>query len=92
MLLDILLPYFSGHGENTSWEVADEGYAIGSSYPAFRHNCVYANGDYNYSGTMTDPTNTDGNISQDPQVSYGFMNDCPIGCSSPCTVNGGIFI
>jgi parallel beta-helix repeat protein/predicted outer membrane repeat protein len=48
-----------------------------------RHNCVYGNGGDDYSG-WPDPTGTDGNISQDPQLvslSYGDLHIQP---GSPC--------
>jgi hypothetical protein len=32
-----------------------------------RHNCVFGNDEYNYSGFHSDPTGTDGNISVDPR-------------------------
>ena len=38
---------------------------LGDNGPVLRHNCVYGNTRYNYSG-VTDPTGTYGNISVDP--------------------------
>lgn len=51
--------------------------------PTLRHNCVYGNGQYDYSG-VSDPTGTDGNISVDPEIAdfgYGGWHLQP---GSPC--------
>jgi len=40
-------------------------YSAGDGAPILRHNCVYGNSEYDYSG-LDDPTGTDGNISEDP--------------------------
>ena len=49
----------------------------------FQSNCVYGNKDYNYSGT-TDPTGTDGNISQDPLLAAPDYGNVHIQPNSPC--------
>ncbi|HOW73325.1 MAG TPA: right-handed parallel beta-helix repeat-containing protein [Phycisphaerae bacterium] len=51
--------------------------------PTLRHNCVFGNAAYNYSG-VSDPMEKDGNISVDPKLvslAYGNMRIQP---SSPC--------
>jgi hypothetical protein len=39
----------------------------GTATLLFRNNCVYGNGSSNFAG-MTDPTGTEGNISEDPRI------------------------
>jgi len=52
------------------------------------HNCVYGNGEYNYSGDITDPTPSDGNISEDPGFASVEYRNWHIQPDSPC-VNAG---
>ncbi len=55
--------------------------------PTLRHNCVYANAAYDYSG-ITDPTGTNGNVSIDPRIAgwkYGRWHIQP---DSPCADAG----
>ncbi len=55
--------------------------------PTLRYNCVYGNDKYDYFG-LTDPTGTDGNISEDPLVTdlrYGNVHIQP---GSPCVDAG----
>ncbi len=58
-----------------------------ASAPALRHNCVFGNEDYEYSG-LPDPTGTNGNIAADPEFAdpkYGNMHIQP---DSPCVDAG----
>ncbi|MBN1511462.1 MAG: right-handed parallel beta-helix repeat-containing protein, partial [Phycisphaerae bacterium] len=57
-------------------------YSIGGT-PVLRHNCVYGNTAYNYSG-LTDPTGTDGNISADPKLADTAYGNVHIQPDSPC--------
>ncbi|MBN1513490.1 MAG: right-handed parallel beta-helix repeat-containing protein [Phycisphaerae bacterium] len=63
------------------------GIDIPSGGVILRHNCVYGNDEYNYSG-IADPTGTDGNISADPLLdgrAYGHSHIHP---DSPCVDAG----
>jgi hypothetical protein len=55
-----------------------------SSSPILRHNCVYGNTSYDYSG-VPDPTGTDGNISVDPRF---VDSDYRLAFYSPCVDAG----
>jgi parallel beta-helix repeat protein len=57
------------------------------SEPTLRHNCVYDNFDYDYSG-LTDPTGVDGNISVDPMLAGPPGIDMHIQPDSPCVEAG----
>jgi len=62
-------------------------YRSGGGTPTLRHNCVFGNTDYDYSG-LADPTGTDGNISADPgfaDMEYGNVHIQP---DSPCVDAG----
>ncbi|MBP7937263.1 MAG: right-handed parallel beta-helix repeat-containing protein, partial [Phycisphaerae bacterium] len=58
-------------------------YASGSGTLSLRHNCVYGNAAYDYSG-LADPTGTDGNISVDPQLLAVEYGEVHLGSNSPC--------
>ncbi len=54
-------------------------YRSSGGTPTLRHNCVYGNTEYDYSG-LTDPTGIDGNISADPLLAdlrYGNVHIQP---------------
>ncbi len=55
--------------------------------PTLRHNCVYGNTAYDYSG-LTDPTGTDGNISADPLFAGPQYGNLHIQPDSPCVDAG----
>ncbi|MCX6344450.1 MAG: right-handed parallel beta-helix repeat-containing protein [Armatimonadetes bacterium] len=48
-----------------------------------RNNCVYGNTGYNYAG-CTDPTGSDGNISQDPKMAAHQFGNFHLLSDSPC--------
>ena len=58
-----------------------------SSKPALRHNCVYRNIAYNYSG-LADPTGTDGNVSVDPLLADPAYGNGHLQPGSPCADSG----
>ncbi|NLE57552.1 MAG: hypothetical protein GX616_04275, partial [Planctomycetes bacterium] len=62
-------------------------YKTGSGTPTLRHNCVFGNSGYNYSG-VTDPTGTEGNISVDPKLASVAYANAHIQPSSPCVGAG----
>ncbi|MBN1489457.1 MAG: right-handed parallel beta-helix repeat-containing protein [Phycisphaerae bacterium] len=62
-------------------------YNAGSGMPVLRHNCVFGDGDYDYSG-ITDPTGTDGNISADPRLASVVYGNVHIQPDSPCVDAG----
>ncbi len=53
------------------------------SAPTHRYNCVYGNTEYDYDG-LSDPTGTDGNISQDPLLADAQYGNVHIQPDSPC--------
>ncbi len=53
-----------------------------------RHNCVYDNNAYNYSG-ISDPTGSNGNISADPELADLAFGNVHIQSYSPCVDAGG---
>ncbi len=55
--------------------------------PMLRHNCVYGNTSYNYSG-ITDPTGTAGNISINPRLADRHYGNTHIQPDSPCVDAG----
>ena len=55
--------------------------------PTLRHNCVYGNTKYSYSG-LTDPTGTNGNISADPRLADSAYGNAHLGPDSPCVDAG----
>jgi hypothetical protein len=55
----------------------------GDGSPTLRHDCVYGNTEYNYSG-LTDPTGTDGNISVDPRLADPGDGNTRLTADSPC--------
>jgi parallel beta-helix repeat protein len=59
----------------------------GSSTATLRHNCVYGNTAYNYSG-ITDPTGTSGNISVDPLLADLAHGNARLQAESPCVDAG----
>jgi hypothetical protein len=52
--------------------------------PTLRHNCVFGNTAYNYSGFPSDPTGTNGNISADPLFRNLVGGDYRLLPDSPC--------
>jgi len=50
-----------------------------------RCNDVFANGLGNYGGTLTDPTGSDGNFSEDPQFCGPSSDDFTVAEGSPCS-------
>jgi hypothetical protein len=60
---------------------------VGYGSPTLRHNCVYGNLEFDYSG-MVDPTGTNGNISADPLFADPRYGNWHIQPASPC-VNAG---
>ena len=59
----------------------------GVRHALLRHNCVYGNAAYNYSG-LADPTGTDGNISVDPGLASAALGNIHIQPGSPCVDAG----
>ena len=51
---------------NTIVTFNTSGVCLNAGSLALRHNCIYGNSDYNYSG-LDNPTGTDGNLSDDPK-------------------------
>jgi len=64
-----------------------QGIYLASGTPVLRYNCVYGNAAANY-GNMTDPTGTDGNISQDPLLVDYATGDIHLQPLSPCVDAG----
>jgi parallel beta-helix repeat protein/predicted outer membrane repeat protein len=58
-----------------------------SGSPVLRHNCVYGNAAYDYSG-ITDPRGTNGNISADPKLADVAYGNLHIQADSPCVDAG----
>ena len=61
--------------------------ADASSTPVLRHNCVYGNTRFNYSG-MADPTGSNGNTSVDPVFAARDYGNTHIQPLSPCVDAG----
>jgi parallel beta-helix repeat protein len=62
-------------------------YRSGSGMASLRHNCVYGNGSFNYSG-LSDPTGADGNIAVDPGMDGTPYGRTHIQTNSPCVDAG----
>jgi len=86
--------------ESSSPQIGNNIIALGSSgiykdatsIPLLKHNCVYNTEGYNYkdaSGYPWDPTGTDGNISQDPNIASLGYGNLHIQSGSPCA-NAGL--
>jgi parallel beta-helix repeat protein len=56
--------------------------------PTLRNNCVWENAAYDYSGFVSNPTGTNGNISVDPQLASVVYGDLHILPGSPCRNTG----
>jgi len=64
------------------------GVSVATGTPtAVKSNCVYSNTAYNYLG-ITDPTGTNGNISQDPKPASRLFGNAHIQPDSPCVDAG----
>ncbi len=59
----------------------------GTGTPTLRHNCVYGNTEYDYSG-LADPTGTNGNLSADPLLADTRYGNVHIQPDSPCVDTG----
>ena len=62
-------------------------YQAGLGVPPLRHNCVFGNRLYDYSG-LADPTGSDGNIKQDPRLAGVNSKNLHIQPDSPCVDAG----
>ncbi len=70
--------------ENSSGIICDIVYYMP---PQILSNCVYGNGDYNYS-SIADPTGTNGNLSVDPKVVLASTGIVHLQQGSPCINTG----
>ncbi len=72
---------------NTIIAFNSSGILVSSSEPILRHNCVYGNAEYDYSG-LEDPTGANGNISADPLFADRAYGNWHIQPDSPCVDAG----
>ncbi len=72
---------------NTIIALNSSGVYVYDSEPTLWYNCVYGNAEYDYDG-LSDPTGTDGNISEDPLLADAQYGNVHIQPDSPCVDAG----